>query len=156
MIKWMREKSLLSLTLLCAAHVAVCAPMASVSPPMVIEKIYNTAKNNENWKTALATGKQAQIVLMNVSPQTNPNNEVGMETHPFDQIVLIAEGRAKVILDGKNGTAAEGDLIFIPQGTAHNIINLNGQKPLKIVSFYSLMDIPPNSTYAKKADQPSG
>lgn len=157
------KKAILLAASFSAAMTAFTASMAAqtstlenttITKPMVFEKIYGTAEKNANWKTALATGKQGQIVLMSVSPQTNPNNEVGMETHPFDQIILISDGHAKVILNGETHTANAGDLIFIPQGTAHNIINLDKDKPLKLISFYSLMDIPANSTYPTKADQP--
>lgn len=149
------KKAFLLASVLFSINILAAPAMAdsAISPPTVIEKIYDRAQKNDNWKTALATGKQAQIVLMSVSPATNPNNEIGVETHPFDQVILIADGEAKVILNEQNYTAKTGDLIFIPQGTAHNIINLNAQKPLKIISFYSLMDIPPNATYSKKSDQ---
>jgi mannose-6-phosphate isomerase-like protein (cupin superfamily) len=43
-----------------------------------------------------------------------------------------------------------GDMIFIPQGTPHNVINLNQKDDLKIISFYSGTDIPANSIYKKK------
>lgn len=164
MLNTIRQKAILFVSALAATHIIAVTPsvaassdntsIATISPPMVMQKIFDTAKKNENWKTASATGKQAQIVLMSVSPQTNPNNEIGMETHQFDQVILVADGEAKAILNGQNYTVKTGDLIFIPQGTAHNFINLNQKRPLKIISFYSLNDIPPNSSYSKKSDQP--
>lgn len=155
------KKAILLAAIVSVAMTASAASVASspntvksaTTPPMVIEKINEKTVNNDNWKTALATGKQGQIVLMSVSPQTNPTNEVGMETHRFDQIIYITSGNAKVILNGQPHMANTGDLIFIPEGTAHNIINLNKDKPLKLISVYTLMDIPPNSTYHTKADQ---
>lgn len=112
------------------------------------------AKANQNWKVAFATAKNGQVVFMDVSPNTNPKNEVGMETHPFDQIIIVAEGKGKAVFNGKESTFKAGDMIVIPQGTAHNIINLNANQPLKIISIYSDRDIPANSVYEKKSDEP--
>lgn len=122
--------------------------------PTVTHHIFENAKKNENWKLAFLTGKNAQVVFMTITPKTNPNNEIGMETHKFDQIIFIAEGNAKTVLNGKSSIVKSGDLIFIPQGTAHNVINLNANKPLKIISVYSNTDIPANSAFKKKSDEP--
>ncbi len=68
------------------------------------------AKNNENWKLALVTGKDAQVVFMNITPENNPNNDIGIETHQFDQVIFVA----KSVLNGKKSTVKAGDMIFIP------------------------------------------
>jgi quercetin dioxygenase-like cupin family protein len=121
--------------------------------PMVAPRLFEQALLNENWKLAFATGKYAQVVFMNVSPNTNPKNEIGMEIHPFDQVIIIVKGNAKVVLNEEETMAKEGDMIFIPQGTSHNVINVSQEEALKIVSFYSNTDIPANSTYKRKEDE---
>jgi len=121
--------------------------------PMIVENLIKQAQKNENWKIALATGKYEQIVFMNISPATNPQNEIGMEVHPFDQAIFIVEGKGKAVLDGKITPVKEGDLIFIPTGTSHNVINLGGQKELKIISFYSSTDIPAAAVYPTKESE---
>jgi len=121
---------------------------------VVSPKIFEMAKGNENWKLALVTGKDAQVVFMNITPKTNPNNEIGMETHKFDQVIFVVEGQAKSVLNGKNSTVSAGDMIFIPQGIAHNFINLSSTKPFKIISVYSATDIPENAKYKHKSDMP--
>lgn len=122
--------------------------------PMVVQKFFEEAKKNKNWKTAFATGKDEQIVLMNISPLTNPSNEIGDEVHPFDQVIIIVEGSAKALLNGKTSLVNEGGMIFIPKGTSHNVVNLDREKALKLVSFYSKTDIPQGAVYQKKSDQP--
>lgn len=122
--------------------------------PMVIPRFIDKAKKNKNWKVAFATAEQGQIVFMNISPMTNPANEIGEEVHPFDQFILVIEGRAKAILDGKPSYINADDLIFVPSGTVHNVINLNRNEPLKIISFYSENDMPKGDIYKKKSDQP--
>lgn len=123
--------------------------------PIVVAQFLEKAKKNNNWKTAFITGKQEQIVFMNVSPLTNPDNEIGMEEHPFDQAILIVEGKGKAVLERQTSIVKEGDMIFIPQGTPHNIINLDQTKGLKLISFYSETDIPKGAVYGKKADAPN-
>lgn len=120
----------------------------------VSSQVFNKVKQNTNWKLAFLTAKDAQIVFMNISPKTNPKNEIGMETHKFDQIIFVVEGKGKAILDGKITMVKPGDLIFIPQGVKHNVINLSAKKPLKILSIYSSTDIPANAAYQKKSDEP--
>ncbi|HVV69324.1 MAG TPA: cupin domain-containing protein [Gammaproteobacteria bacterium] len=122
--------------------------------PQVVGQIFKSAEANNNWKLAFLTGKNAQIVFMNVSPATNPQNEIGMETHPFDQVILLVQGSGKALLNGKESAIKAGDLIFIPQGIQHNIINSNPNLPLKLISFYSNRDIPANAAYKTKAEAP--
>ena len=120
--------------------------------PMVVQQFFEEAKKNTNWKMAFATGKSEQIVFMNISPFTNPNNEIGVEVHSFDQVILIVEGKGKVEMNGKMTMVKNGDMIFIPEGTSHNVINLAQNKALKLISFYSDTDIPNGAIYKKKAD----
>lgn len=124
----------------------------ALSEPTVTTKIFEKVKQNNNWKLAFLTAKNAQIVFMNITPQTNPKNEIGMEVHEFDQIIFIAEGNGKAVLNKQSSLVKAGDLIFIPQGVQHNVINLNQNKPLKILSVYSATDIPANSVYKKSKD----
>jgi len=121
---------------------------------VVANQVFNGVKKNNNWKLAFLTAKNAQVVFMNITPNTNPNNEIGIEIHKFDQIIFVVEGDGKAILSGKTTMVKPGDMIFIPQGIEHNVINMNAKKPLKILSIYSATDIPANSTYPKKSDVP--
>lgn len=122
--------------------------------PVIEKQFIEKAKQNTHWKTAFVTGKHEQIVFMNVSPATNPSNEIGMEEHSFDQVILIVEGRGNLILNNQSTSVKEGDMIFIPQGMPHNIINQDQQKGLKLISFYSDTDIPKGAIYKTKADAP--
>lgn len=121
---------------------------------VISTQIFNKVKENNNWKIAFQTAKDAQIVFMNISPDTNPKNEIGMETHEFDQIIFVVEGNAKTILDDKTSEVKAGDIIFIPQGVKHNVINMNANEPLKILSVYSSRDIPVGAIYKHESDEP--
>jgi len=125
---------------------------ASEIEPMVVHHVFEKTNFNEHWKVPLATGEEAQVVIMSVSPKTNPQNEVGRETHAFDQVIFIISGQAKVILDKKEHLVKKGDMIFVPLGTPHQIINLNQDKPLKLMSVYSQKDMP-DVIFKKQADE---
>lgn len=146
------KKFLLISVLTTLSTVGISEASPALSHAQVSSQIFDKVKQNDNWKLAFLTAKDAQIVFMNISPATNPNNEIGMETHKFDQIIFVAEGNGKAILDGKVTMVKSGDMIFIPQGVEHNVVNLNGKKPLKILSVYSSTDIPANAAYKKKSD----
>lgn len=122
----------------------------------VVHDVSEQVKANSNWKSAFATADHAQVVFMNISPVTNPKNEIGRETHEFDQILFIIEGEARAILDGQESEVKSGDMIFVPQGTEHNVINVDSRRPLKVMSVYSSNDIPANSSYSKKSDEAAG
>lgn len=125
----------------------------SLPNPVVSTQIFKSAEANTNWKLAFLTGNHAQVVFMNVSPETNPKNEIGMETHPFDQVILLVQGHGEALLNGKKSVVKAGDLIFIPQGVEHNVINSSPKIPLKLISFYSNRDIPANAIYKNKAEE---
>jgi quercetin dioxygenase-like cupin family protein len=148
------KKIILLLSSLLAVGTAAVASNTKVSPPMVAADTFAQANKNDNWKFAFATGEQAQVVFMSVTPDTNPNNEIGSETHKFDQVIFVTEGEGEAVLNGKTSALRKGDMIFIPLGTVHNVINLHKDKPLKIISVYSNTDIPAGAVYPKKADNP--
>jgi quercetin dioxygenase-like cupin family protein len=129
------------------------SPEEKISSPTVAQQLFKKAQANDDWKFAFLTGKYAQVVFMNISPNTSPKNEIGEEKHPFDQIIFIVEGNGKAVLNKKPSTIKEGDMIFIPQGTSHNVINTNEKEELKLISIYSDIDIPAEATYKKKEDE---
>jgi len=119
--------------------------------PEVIENIFDKIKNNNNWKETLVTGSQAQVVLMSISPVTNPKNESGIETNECDQIIIILEGTGKIHLDRTIANIKENDMIFIPEGIPYNIINLNKNTALKLMSIYTETDMSANTVLPTKA-----
>lgn len=123
--------------------------------PKVLHGVVGEAQRNGDWKDAAASLKNAQIVFMSISPESNPKNEIGTEVHPFDQVIYIVDGWARVILDEQTDMVQAGDMILVPAGTKHNIMNLNKETSLKIISFYTDHDIPEGAVYRTKADEMS-
>lgn len=151
-MRWVFSRYTFCFSLLASSLTPFLQAAVSIEP-IVISQVNDVTKKNTNWKKALVTGKSEQVVLMNISPVTNPNNEIGVEVHSFDQVILIVEGKGKAVLEKKETLVKEGDMIFIPEGTQHNVINLNKSQPLKLMSFYSATDIPSGAVYPKRSDQ---
>lgn len=105
--------------------------------PYVVD-IEKLTTGNENFRTAVWTGKDIQMTLMSIEV----GGDIGLEVHnENDQFLRIEAGKGKVLM-GKTAdnldfeAEAEDDFgIFIPSGTWHNVIN-TGDEPLKLYSIY--------------------
>lgn len=109
--------------------------------PLVIN-INDATLQNDNFRTALWTGKYLQLTLMSI----DVGGEIGLEMHPdVDQFLRIEAGKGIVKMgDSKENLdfvkEVEDDfIILVPAGKWHNVIN-TGDEPLKVYSLYG----PPN------------
>ncbi len=99
-----------------------------------IDSIEKLTIENNNFRKVIYTGQHAQLVIMSLLP----NEEIGMETHSVtDQFLRIEKGEGKVIMNGEEKMVGDGDVIIVPAGTEHNVINLSSENPLKIYTLYS-------------------
>src|SRR4030042_2139758 len=84
---------------------------------------------NDNFRKVLYTGKHSQLVLMSLLPK----EEIGMEVHEEnDQFFRFEAGNGKGIIAGNEYDVKDGDAIVVPAGAEHNVINVSGDKELKI------------------------
>lgn len=121
--------------------------------PTVIN-IHNETLCNENFRTAIWTGKHLQATLMSIPC----GGEIGLEIHEnLDQLLKIESGQANVYM-GKNkncitfmGTVNQNYAILIPAGTWHNVINAC-QQPLKMFSVYAPPQHPFGTVHKTKFD----
>lgn len=98
-----------------------------------ISNIENEVMDNENYRAVLFTGK-IQLVLMTLKP----SEEIGMEVHAdSDQFFRIEQGEAKVILNDVESLLQMDDILVVPAGTNHNIINNSKSVPLKLYTIYA-------------------
>ncbi|MCC0567116.1 cupin domain-containing protein [Brevibacillus borstelensis] len=121
--------------------------------PFVVN-IEQASKQNNNYRTALWTGKNLQVTLMSI----NVGDDIGLEVHPTtDQFICVVEGQGFVQLgDSKDRLDFEQFVydnyaIMIPAGKWHNVTNI-GHTPLKVYSIYAPPAHPYGTVHQTKAD----
>lgn len=119
-----------------------CDGQTDYGPNPYVVNIGRIAAQYSNFRTAIWTGCHLQMTVMCIPPC----GEIGLEVHEdTDQLIRVEQGMAVV----KMGECAkqmnfhqnmyEGDSVFIPSGTWHNVVNI-GRNTLKVSSVYA----PPN------------
>ena len=102
-----------------------------------IGNIEEVAKENNNFRRTLYTGKHSQLVVMSLKP----GEEIGAEVHPdTDQFFRIDAGEGKVVINGMDNAVKDGFAVVVPAGANHNVINTSPDQDLKLYTIYS----PPN------------
>ena len=92
--------------------------------------------DNDNFRKVLYTGGHLQLVLMSLKP----GEEIGDEIHQNnDQFFRFESGLGKCTIDDNHYHVTEGDVIVVPAGAKHNVIN-TGDEPFKMYTIYG----PPN------------
>lgn len=88
---------------------------------------------NDNFRKILYTAKFSQLVLMSLKPSA----EIGEEVHDVDQFFRFEKGIGEALVEGKSQMVRDGDIVIVPAGTKHNIINSSATEPLKFYTLYS-------------------
>lgn len=114
-----------------------------------IANIEKETLENENYRKVLYTGRNSQLVLMNI----RPGEEIGEEVHELDQFIRFEEGEGKVILDEKEHDIRDDWAVVIPAGTRHNVINTSDSASLKLYSIYSPPEHKEGTIHPTKADE---
>jgi len=105
--------------------------------------------SNNNFRKVLFTGTHSQLVVMNLLP----SEDIGMEVHNnVDQFFRFESGEGKAILNGEEVVFKANDVVIIPAGTNHNIINTSSTEPLKLYTIYSPANHPDGTVHATKAE----
>ena len=113
-----------------------------------ITNIEKETLENTAYRKVLYTGRYSQLVVMSVAP----GEEIGMEVHGLDQFIRIEQGRARVVLDGEEAELSDDDVVVIPAGTEHNVVNI-GDTPLKLYTIYSPPEHKDGVLQESKADE---
>lgn len=113
-----------------------------------ITNIIKKTEENTNFREVLFTGKESQLVVMNIPV----GGEIGKEKHPHvEQTLFILSGRAKVTLDGKETEVGDGDAVVVTPGVKHNLTN-TGTEPLKLYTIYAPANHIDGRVHATKED----
>jgi mannose-6-phosphate isomerase-like protein (cupin superfamily) len=96
--------------------------------------IEKTTLENDNFRKVLYSGHYLQLVLMSLKV----GEEIGAEIHPdTDQFFRFEGGSGKCIIDGNEYKIKDGDVIVVPAGAKHNVINVDSTKKLKMYTIYA-------------------
>jgi mannose-6-phosphate isomerase-like protein (cupin superfamily) len=91
------------------------------------------ARANPLFREVVATGPHAQVVVMSIPP----GGEIGEEVHEtLDQVLVIVDGEADTIVEGVATPVRAGELILVPAGTRHNVVN-RGPRDLRLYTIYA-------------------
>ena len=144
-----------------AAHVTAprgVGSTAKVVDPGEVPYVFDVEKaalKNTNFRTAAWTADKLQLTLMSIPVR----GDVGLEMHPaVNQFFRIEAGTAKVMMGTKRllsfvKIAGPDDVIMIPAGTWHNLVN-TGSKPLKMYSLYGPQQHPRGTVHRTQAEDP--
>ena len=92
---------------------------------------------NNNFRKVVYTGHHLQLVLMSIAP----GEDIGEEIHNSnDQFFRFESGTGKCILDANVYPVKSGDVIIVPAGAKHNVVNTGKTEALKMYTIYG----PPN------------
>jgi len=105
---------------------------------------------NTYFRRVLFTGKHTQLVAMSLAP----GEDIGDEVHPdVDQSFRIEQGEARFVFnEGQEHRVGNGDVVVVPAGTYHNVINTSKTAPLKLSTLYSPPNHPAGTVHKTKAD----
>lgn len=96
-----------------------------------ITNIEKVSLENSNFRKVLYTDKNSQLVLMSLLA----GEEIGEEIHDVDQFLRVEKGTGVAILSDISHDITDGNVIVVPAGTKHNIIN-NGTESMKLYTLY--------------------
>jgi mannose-6-phosphate isomerase-like protein (cupin superfamily) len=88
---------------------------------------------NKNFRKVLYTGAYLQLVLMSLKP----GEDIGIEVHGVDQFFRFEKGEGKVLVGKKWYKVKDGDVVVVPAGIVHNVINTSKTEDLKLYTIYA-------------------
>ncbi|MHB0874750.1 MAG: cupin domain-containing protein [Anaerolineae bacterium] len=104
---------------------------------------------NDNFRRVLYTAPGGQLVVMSLKPA----EDIGMEVHDdVDQFFWVVQGSAKAVLNGEETQISHGEVLIVPRGTKHNIINASDSAPLKLFTVYTPPNHPDGTVHKDKAE----
>jgi len=102
-----------------------------------VTNIEERTLKNQNFREVIYTATKLQLVVMSLKPL----EDIGEEVHDtVDQFFRVEEGEGEVVMNGERTKFSADDVIIVPMGTKHNVINTSSTIPLKLYTIYS----PPN------------
>ncbi|MCC6411595.1 MAG: cupin domain-containing protein [Saprospiraceae bacterium] len=88
---------------------------------------------NTYFRKVLYTGKHLQLVVMNIKVGEDSGEEIFQGS---DHFVCIECGVGKCIIEGHEYVVGEGDVVLIPAGSKHIIVNTHPTWELQFYTIY--------------------
>lgn len=104
----------------------------------ISDNIEELTVSNTNFRQVITTSEEMQVVLMSLLPM----QDIGMETHDSaSQFIRVEKGEGIVHIDYGEGLKArnvkDGDFLFVPSGSPHNVTNTSRSHTLMLYTIYS-------------------
>ncbi len=104
---------------------------------------------NTFFRKVLFTGPHSQLVLMSLKP----SEEIGAEVHEDnDQFFRFEKGEGKVVIGNDEFIVKDGDVVIVPAGERHNVINTSTVEELKMYTIYSPAHHPDGTIHKTKEE----
>ena len=121
-------------------------PKAESAPFHV--NIVDESLKNEAYRRVIHTGARTQLVVMKIPPKGN----IGLESHPHvEQLLFVARGVGKAILDGVETPVKVGSLVVAKPSARHDIVN-TGDEALHLYTVYAPANHIDGRLHATKED----
>ena len=105
---------------------------------------------NKDFRRVLYTGEHSQLVLMTLQP----GEQIGLEVHTdTDQFFRFEGGIGEVVINETTYEVGDGDVVIVPAGAEHNVVNLSSSEPLRLYTIYSPAHHQDQTVHATKADE---
>lgn len=110
--------------------------------------IENETLSNSNYRTVLHTGKNMQLVVMNLKP----GEDIPLEIHEdIDQFFRVESGKAMVKVDDEEYILEDDEIIIVPAGAKHYVKNID-DKDLKLYTIYTPPEHPDGTVHKTKEE----
>ncbi len=104
--------------------------------------IVQEALRNTAFRRVLHTTPLSQLVVMCVEV----GDDIGLESHELDQVLVIVEGEARYHVGEHHGVLSAGDVLVVPARAMHNVIN-SGERSLKLYTLYTPPEHAPGTVH---------
>jgi mannose-6-phosphate isomerase-like protein (cupin superfamily) len=71
------------------------------------------------------------FLLVDAPPGSGP----ALHKHPYEEIIIVQEGRGTFVLDGAESEVQGGEIVVVPAGAPHRFVN-SGDGPLRQIDIH--------------------
>jgi mannose-6-phosphate isomerase-like protein (cupin superfamily) len=99
-----------------------------------VSNIELEAVENPNFRKVVYTGEHFQLVLMSLKAGEEIGEEIREDT---DQFFRVESGFARCFVNGLGHELGAGDVLIVPAGAKHNVVNADAERDLKLYTIYA-------------------